>query len=58
MIIYLLALLAIMAAGAAAGIMFTIRYAEHRYAEQQAREARMGDIREPGALDSHDRLRI
>jgi hypothetical protein len=48
-IINLLALLVILAAGAVAGVLLTIRFAEHRHAEQGADEDPPGDSREPGA---------
>jgi hypothetical protein len=46
MIINLLALLVILATGAVAGVLFTLRYAEHRH-ERQADEDRLAGIREP-----------
>jgi hypothetical protein len=49
MIINLLALLVILATGAVAGVLLTVRYAEHRHAQLR---------REPSALDSRDRLPI
>jgi hypothetical protein len=48
-IINLLALLLILAAGAVAGVLLTIRYAEHRHAEPQDEDDPLGDIREPPA---------
>jgi hypothetical protein len=46
MIINLLALLVILSAGAVAGILFIIRYAEHRHAKREADEDRLANIRE------------
>lgn len=46
MIINLLALLVILATGAVAGVLFTVRYAEHRYTERQADEDRVADVRD------------
>jgi hypothetical protein len=45
-IIGLFALLAILAAGAAAGILLTIRHYEHVRAEQQADEDELAELRE------------
>jgi hypothetical protein len=74
MIINLLALLVILTTGAVAGALFTVRYAEHRYAELRADEdqAYAGDLlaiwstirddspsqHEPSVLDPRDRLPI
>lgn len=74
MIINLLALLVILAAGAVAGILFTLRYADHRHARLQAARNRLADRellapwpavedhaprrRGPSAVDSRDRLPI
>jgi hypothetical protein len=72
MIIDLMALLMIIGACAAAGIIFTIRRREHEYAEQRAEEARVADqqellaaldrlhahSREPFGVDPRDRLPI
>lgn len=49
MIINLLALLVILGTGAVAGILFTLRYAEHRHAQLR---------REMSGLDARDRLPI
>jgi len=46
-IINLLALLVILAAGAVAGVLVTVRYAGHRHSERQDEEDPLGDIREP-----------
>lgn len=46
MIVNLLALLVILATGAVAGVLLTVRYAEHRHAELQADEDRMADVQE------------
>jgi hypothetical protein len=46
MIINLLALLVILAAGAVAGILFIVRYAEYRHAKRDADEDRLAKIRE------------
>jgi hypothetical protein len=43
MIINLLALLVILATGAVAGVLFTIRYAEHRHAGLQAATDRLAE---------------
>jgi hypothetical protein len=43
MIINLLALLVILATGAVAGVLFTIRFAEHRQAELQAARDRLAE---------------
>jgi hypothetical protein len=48
-IINLLALLVILAAGAVAGVLLTIRYAERGHAERQADGDPPGDIRDPPA---------
>jgi hypothetical protein len=72
MIIDLLALLMILGACAAAGIIFAIRRREHEAAEQRADELRVADqqelyaamarvhahSREPFGVDPHDRLPI
>lgn len=59
MIINLLALLVILAAGAVAGILFTIRYAEHRHAQQQSNEDWVARVPEPLApRAARDRLPI
>jgi hypothetical protein len=49
MIINLLALLVILATGAVAGDLLTVRYAEHRHAQLR---------REPSAFEPRDRLSI
>jgi len=46
MITNLLALLMILATGAVAGILLTVRHYEHRHAERQAEEDRLADVRE------------
>ena len=46
MIINLLALLVILAAGAVAGILFIIWYAERRHNKREADEDRLANIRE------------
>jgi hypothetical protein len=56
-IINLLALLVILGAGAVAGVLLTIRYAEHRHADGQADEDRPRP-QEPSAFDGRDRLPI
>ena len=74
MIINLLSLLVILATGAVAGVLFTIRYAEHRHAEIQAENDRLAAREllapcptprdhlpgqgEPRALDPSERLTI
>jgi hypothetical protein len=47
MIVNLLALLVILATGAVAGVLLTVRYAEHRHAQLLADEDGLADVRDP-----------